>query len=135
MHNSRLTDILFRDAVPHARLRREIHNDVGYRLSEHTLKKVSVRQIATHKFPRTIRFLRRVLDKAQAVLLEPWIVIVVHIVESDYAYASFQQPQYQIASDEPCHACDEDCLDKRFLQYKGPLFFCLLFLVVTGAIA
>lgn len=91
------------DGIPHARLRRQVDDDIEFILVEKLLNERLVRKVTFDKNPLAVRFIRKLFDLREAVLFERNVVVVVHIVEPDEpnVLARAQQFHREIAPDEP----------------------------------
>ena len=97
-------------AVPHARLRRKVHDNVEVVFLEQVVNKCLVSQVTLDETECMLRMLRRLgRNLPQPVLLQRRVVIVVEIVQPDNPerFLALQQPQDQIRPDKPGCAGDE----------------------------
>ena len=93
--------IRMRNRIPHARLRREVHNNVRFALRKSARYKLLIRDISPDK--RKVRIRRQ---PGQPLFFNCDIIIIVHIVDAGYADARIfrQKPRAKRAPDKPCRA-------------------------------
>lgn len=98
------------DRIPHARLRREMHDDGRAVLRKNAVDKRFVRDRAADEHMSDRRRSCRLLDQRQTVLLQRRVVIVVHVIERNdrAAIQLLQQTKHKIRADKAGGTGDED---------------------------
>ena len=92
------------DRIAHASLRRQIHHDARLVIGKNFVDKRLVGKISFDKYPFRISMLRSAfIQLLQAVFLNGYVIIVVHIVQTDdfHRGQGTQKLQNQVAADEP----------------------------------
>lgn len=107
------------DAVAHARLRGEVHHDVGTEVRKDSLHARLVRQIAFHKGEFRFSF-----QNGETALFQGHVVVVVQIIQADHGRAEGKQAARQMKSDESRRAGNENGLRgvKRLKLCHGASF-------------
>lgn len=91
------------DGIAHASLRRQIHHDARLVVSKNFVDKRFIGKISFDKYPFRISMLRSAfIQLLQAVFLNGYVIIVVHVVQADdfHRRQGTQKLQYKVAADE-----------------------------------
>ena len=119
-------DIRVVDAVTHPRLCGKVHHDVKMIISEQLIHQFFITNGAFDKHMLDRGDFSSFLHKAQPVLLQCRIIVVVHIVKADHCAVRhlLQQPDHQIGSNESRRARHQDRFIiqiNRLLHFTTPL--------------
>ena len=108
------------DRITNTGLGRQIDDHIKMMLFKEPVHQRFIGNAAAHEAPRHLGILpRRLFDLPQTVLLQGYIIVVVHVIQPDHRdiFSAFQQPQNQVRTDKTHGSGDENILSCKHSSY------------------